>query len=564
MQSLQSSALGSSLTNDQLDTLEKGFIDAQARFPKITAFREADRTSLATLFTNNNITGTIATDISTLANGLVDNYKSGIDAKIAALSVSDAVKASLKKLTDSINSLSNDIRLTTQFVSWYTSKRPNICTTTDSSNNQYVAGTISFKYPSTPVKTPVVETCSGAVLSEHFCSGLEYTPDAAHDKTRNCEFGCSNGACLKGTIGIVNIVSAASASGTVMTDVKQNQTFYLKASPTRAAQATATSDADGKKATIVSGGFGYASAPTAPPTVTITGGTCTTKPTARATVREGEVTEVKLIGGNCTVAPTIAIAAPPLTAANTTIYAVIDSPSFTSGKCTLTTKSQPVVTSGADLYFGPILCNTTENHTLTFNLTDNNTTIGSVSKTINIGGVSMKNFEITAPTAVAAGNDFSIKVKTIGTNDLPITDYTGDFFIIVDGDDEATFPQGAQKMNGQSEISIDHIKFSKGGTIKITIRGEGVSDTAEKTIVVTGADISIKAGAATSTNSYGKELTANSGDTITYKWEGTNGTTGDTTYTSVKASGGNCGSGQWSTGNGLTGTFTQTLQPANK
>ncbi len=46
-----------------------------------------------------------------------------------------------------------------------------------------------------------------------------------------------------------------------MTDVKQNQRFYLKASPTRAVVASATSDATGKVARIVSGGFGYTTAP---------------------------------------------------------------------------------------------------------------------------------------------------------------------------------------------------------------------------------------------------------------------------------------------------------------
>lgn len=79
-----------------------------------------------------------------------------------------------------------------------------------------------------------------------------------------------------------------------------------------------------------------------------------------------------------------------------------------------------------------------------------------------------------------------------------------------------------------------------------------MAETAEKVFTVTAADMSIKSGAATSTNSYGKSITVNAGDTITYKWTGTNGTNGDTTYTSVKASGGNCGSGQWSSGNGLS------------
>ena len=183
MQNLQSAAIGGALTNDQLTILENGYNDANVRLPKIRAFRETDKTNLVTIFTNNNITGTIATDISTLSTSLVDSYKTGIDAKLAALDVTDAVKASIRKLTDSINSLSNDIRLTTQFINWYGTKRPNICITTDPSNNQYVAGTITFKYPSNPAKTPVTETCNGATLSEHFCSGLEYTVDATHDNT---------------------------------------------------------------------------------------------------------------------------------------------------------------------------------------------------------------------------------------------------------------------------------------------------------------------------------------------------------------------------------------------
>lgn len=99
----------------------------------------------------------------------------------------------------------------------------------------------------------------------------------------------------------------------------------------------------------------------------------------------------------------------------------------------------------------------------------------------------MGNFTITAPNKVAAGNNFSITVKAVGTNGLPYVGYTGSFFIIVDGDDEATFPGAAQTIpSGQSEITIPNIKFSKGGTIKITVRGTGVTDTADKTITVTG------------------------------------------------------------------------------
>lgn len=205
MQNLQSAAIPSSLTSDQLATLETAYNDATARQPSIEAFRTADRASLEQIFTANNITGTLKDDIIALANGLVDNYQnstSGIDSKIQALpaTVTTATRTAIKKLTDSINSLSNDIRLTIQFISWYAGKRPNICETTDANNNQYIKGTITFRYASTPVKAPVIESCSGNVLSEHFCSGLEYVADSTHDKTRTCEFGCNDGACLKGSL----------------------------------------------------------------------------------------------------------------------------------------------------------------------------------------------------------------------------------------------------------------------------------------------------------------------------------------------------------------------------
>lgn len=102
----------------------------------------------------------------------------------------------------------------------------------------------------------------------------------------------------------------------------------------------------------------------------------------------------------------------------------------------------------------------------------------------------MGSFTITAPDKVAAGNNFNITVKAVGTNGLPYVGHTGSFFIIVDGDNEATFPGAAQTIPaGQSEVTIPNIKFSTGGSITITIRGAGVTETAQKTITVTGAKI---------------------------------------------------------------------------
>lgn len=51
-----------------------------------------------------------------------------------------------------------------------------------------------------------------------------------------------------------------------MTDIRANQTFYLKLTPTRVHTARAVSNVSGTTATVESGGIGY----TAAPTVTVT------------------------------------------------------------------------------------------------------------------------------------------------------------------------------------------------------------------------------------------------------------------------------------------------------
>lgn len=237
---------------------------------------------------------------------------------------------------------------------------------------------------------------------------------------------------------------------------------------------------------------------------------------------------MKLIGGNCTAAPTLTIAAPTVTSANTTLAAVVE-----PSTCTLAAnlRTQPVVTSGTTLYFGPITCSTvntgTDQTTLNVSLKEGTQTIDNVAKPLSIGGVTMSRFEITAPTNVAADNTFDIVVKTVGNNNIPYTNYTDDFFIVVEGDNDAVFPKGPQKMPvGSAEKTISGIKFSNkgainnGGTVKITIRGTGVADTAEKNIIVTAADLSVRK----ANGEYVKDITLNVGDTFNYKWNSTNGT----------------------------------------
>ena len=109
--------------------------------------------------------------------------------------------------------------------------------------------------------TPIVDSCTNNTLTEHICSNLKYTVDAEHDVATACEFGCNAGACKKGSIGTVAVVDAGTDNGLPITEVKANQTFFLKVTPTRAHTATATSNAAGTVATMVSGGLGYTTAP---------------------------------------------------------------------------------------------------------------------------------------------------------------------------------------------------------------------------------------------------------------------------------------------------------------
>lgn len=93
------------------------------------------------------------------------------------------------------------------------------------------------------------------------------------------------------------------------------KTVSFNAPGTSGTTATAISNDTGTTAVIPTngGGSGYSAA--TPPRVTVTGGTCTTLPTATATVSAaGVVTGVTLAGANqCTVAPILTIDPPGTT-----------------------------------------------------------------------------------------------------------------------------------------------------------------------------------------------------------------------------------------------------------
>lgn len=164
MKNLQSSAIPVVLTESELDTLEAGYQDALVRKPQITNFRNADLATLTQKLIAAGLTGTGANDPQTkiidLATGLVDDYNPKnadgtfitpnpitvlINANLA--NSTQAVKDDIKKIADSVNRLTNDVLITNLFINQYGALRPNLCQkTADTTNNQYVAGTVTLRY----------------------------------------------------------------------------------------------------------------------------------------------------------------------------------------------------------------------------------------------------------------------------------------------------------------------------------------------------------------------------------------------------------------------------------
>lgn len=219
MKNLQSSAIPVVLTDSELATLEAGYQDALIRKPQITTFRDADLATLTQKLIAAGLTGTGANDAQTkiieLATGLVDDYnpKNSAGAFVTPNPITvlintnlanstQTVKDDIKKIADSVNRLTNDVLITNLFINQYSALRPNLCTkSADPTNNQYITGTVTMKYPAAgAATTPIVDSCTGNTLTERVCSNLKYTSAAEYNTSIACEFGCNAGACKKGTL----------------------------------------------------------------------------------------------------------------------------------------------------------------------------------------------------------------------------------------------------------------------------------------------------------------------------------------------------------------------------
>lgn len=83
-----------------------------------------------------------------------------------------------------------------------------------------------------------------------------------------------------------------------------------------------------------------------------------------------------------------------------------------------------------------------------------------------------KSFELTIPDNVTVGTPFNVIVKALN-NGIKDQGYTESFFIIIDGDDDATFPTGALRMNaGEGSKTVSGISFTQTGTMTLTVRDQ--------------------------------------------------------------------------------------------
>lgn len=172
----------------------------------MTNFRNTDKGKLIDALKANSFGGdgtnglnTTGENIITKSLGRVDEFKSYLGAGfVSDIGITNATGAALiKKHAQSINTLTNDVRLTTLYISWYEALRGTLCTTDDVDNDIYTLGTLSFRYVSGEV---LPDTCGGdnIQLKQHRCVLGQYKKDdPSYVTTTACANGCSNGACIR-------------------------------------------------------------------------------------------------------------------------------------------------------------------------------------------------------------------------------------------------------------------------------------------------------------------------------------------------------------------------------
>lgn len=204
MQSLESRSIPVALTDDQLGLLEQVYHDSENRIPRMNSFRDSDKNNLLQLLSSAGFSGTeeynlnpTGARILSMALGKTDEFRTYLDSGFMSDIGNASSAEQIKKLIQSINSLTNDVRLTLLYISWYESIREKICTTNDPLNDPSIAGELKIVYKN---NASIVDTCHGSEIQQFKCFNGLYENDASHTVTTTCPHGCNNGKCLDASV----------------------------------------------------------------------------------------------------------------------------------------------------------------------------------------------------------------------------------------------------------------------------------------------------------------------------------------------------------------------------
>lgn|GEM_PF-1179965 len=205
MQGLESRSIPIALTDNQLEFLESVYQDSLVRLPNVQDFRNTDKNKLVDKLAAAGVVGNGVNQLTVLGEAVVslstekvDTFGTGIDGALGALNNPNAtVTKQLKKLAQSVNTITNDIRLTLLYISWYEGIRGTLCTTDDANNDIYIVGSVQLRYGNTSSFADVCNV-NGITLTQHKCLLGAYKPSTTgYITTTQCVNGCSSGACLK-------------------------------------------------------------------------------------------------------------------------------------------------------------------------------------------------------------------------------------------------------------------------------------------------------------------------------------------------------------------------------
>lgn len=202
MEGLQSRAIPVALSDSEIDLLEWVYQDSLVRLPNVKNFRDTDKIKLIDFMSKNGFGEDIRAKLVSVAYGRVDDFKSYLSTSFETDIWITPAKPEIKRLAQSINTLTNDIRLTILFISWYENIRGTLCTTNDPENDIYISGELQFRYRkqvqnNEPLSLPDVCGSDNIQLKQHKCVLGQYKDEESYVVRTSCPLGCRDGACLK-------------------------------------------------------------------------------------------------------------------------------------------------------------------------------------------------------------------------------------------------------------------------------------------------------------------------------------------------------------------------------